>query len=332
MLGHQSRRILLTVSLVTLTGSNAIDAQVFVRHGHHDRQIAQPWCGLGECPPKAETFGFFHENWRRWPGECLVTREELKPFVTPDRVPDSVVPEPRDEASMIQRERTPVRTPASGVTPAPGPAIVPESTPTTPSTDLESGLPSDLTDGTNDTIPGGPFPSGNLPEDNLRDAFPSGDLPTDDLEPSLPEAEENIFGPDADTNPLNDLPGLDGGSDPEAEGLDLDLGLRGPQRDHAQAQGGPEPGAPRRIDLVSAQSLADEVHVHIRTAAARRNPLRRSLKTRYATQRRPTAERRQSHGQRSQSVAPASYSNPIPAVTDRAGARSSFSQRANPLR
>ena len=333
MLGHQSGKLLLIASLALLTSGEAVNAQIFVRQPHHDKHVPEPWCGLQGCPAKAETFGFFRENWRRWPDESPDMMDALSPFVTPDRdVPDTIVPDARDEASQVQRQRTPVRSPGAGFTPPPETGLPDTSEPETgPIDPVPGNSNSDLPNGLGELEDGGAFPSGDLPADDVSDAFPSGDLPADDLdEPGLPiDDDENIFEPDAN-DPLNDLPGLNEG---ELEEYDLDLGLRGPRRNQAHATQ-PKAAAPRQIDLVSAQSLEDEVHVHIGTATNRRNPLRR-LRARFATQRRPVTKPQPRQQRSTQSVAPASYSRPIsktapasPApVTVKSGAR-----RANPLR
>ncbi len=321
MSGHQTGRLLLTLSLVWLTSSQMVSGQIFVRQSHHhDKHVGEPWCGLQECLPKLETYGFFRENWRRWPGEMQATQsDDLKPFVTPDRssVPDSVLPDPRDEASQVQRERTPVRPPGSGFTPSPD-TSTPETGPVAPGTGLDNGgiLPNDL----GNEEPGNVFPSGDLPQDGLPEAFPSGELPND-LDDQQPETGDGF---ELDPGDSLDLPGLDDG---DLE--DLNLGLNRPKQNQAQVspRRSGDVAAPRQIDLVSAQSLADEVHVHIRTATSRRNPLRRSLKTRFATQRQATTVQHQARRQQ-QRVAPASYS---PSATRRVKVRPAV-RRENPLR
>ncbi|MBJ43921.1 MAG: hypothetical protein CMJ80_11740 [Planctomycetaceae bacterium] len=157
--------------------------------------ISNASCGLKSCPPRKETFGYYRENWRRWPvSDSSITDLQLSPFVNtpPDSVPSPIIPEARDEEREMPRRRRPGGGGTSTVVPRPPANIVP-STPD-PSPELvpsDRDLPS--------TTPEVEIPSSSLPNTQLPNDFPGSDLP------GLPNGTDDGGFPDEDFT----LPGDD---------------------------------------------------------------------------------------------------------------------------
>ncbi len=115
-----------TVSILWGLHAQVGMAQIFARVTASEAAAAtDSACGLRSCPPKALTYGYYHENWRRWPEEPGgPAASAMSPFAVPDRsAPAGETPDARDEASQVPRQRKSVpATPEDADVPLPGKA------------------------------------------------------------------------------------------------------------------------------------------------------------------------------------------------------------------
>jgi len=253
------RALFMTGGLVSLLSSWTVDAQTMRPLGLHPETVAQSTCELGNCQPRTLSYGYYRENWRRWPEEpsTPTVTNSLSPYAKPtlDRlsVPQSVVPDPRDEASPNQRNRPgtglnvvtpPTATPPTTAPPSSGsllegngpngraPAASPDRIP------LGGSSPSPANGGSA-LEPTEPLPS--LPDEPESDLLPGPDATeepkTDDV-PFFPSAEEAAETPESapeanEAAPPAEQPGEPGSSEEAPEDLfdDLpDLGQSSPER------------------------------------------------------------------------------------------------------
>jgi len=244
------RTLFLTGGLVTLLSSWTVDAQTERRLGLHPETVAHGTCELGNCQPRTLSYGYYRENWRRWPEEpsTPTVTNSLSPYAkpTPDSlsVPQSAVPDPRDEASPNQRHRSsnglnvvvpPAATPQA-VTPSIPQPNRSEPAASTPPTRMPLGGPSSSgTDGGAALEPTEPLPS--LPDEPeaTSEPSPATEEPKSDDAPFFPSAEETPeAAPEAnEAVPPAEQPGEPGEAEEAPEDLfdDLpDLGQSSPER------------------------------------------------------------------------------------------------------
>ena len=324
MVKHLTGKLVLVASAAIVAGHQELSGQEYSYHtqpvDNHTQRVDNSSCAVGHCPTNFMTYGFFHENWRRWPEDTSVEQSSaLNPFVVPDRdTPRPLIPSPRDEASQFLRKRTPIEaTPEDARTDSSGP-----STPSTPPSGGDSGfmgleaLPSDEPDTGN-----GPLDIPDLP--NNDSIFG----PSDDSAPgsSLPEESEEEF--DLDSLDLSEEQSR---SDHVTTTSDSIRGQQGNRTTSVQVE------APRQLPQIAARELGQEIH-HVAASVDQvsasfevgsvdrhrsRNPLRRNAPP---SQRRSNVDARTSQANN----APASV-----AAVVQADVRPSRSKpgRSNPLR
>ncbi len=202
------RKLLLQVGLTALWVPSLASAQIFARAEFDVETPVNTSCGLTSCPPRALTYGYYHEHWRRWPEEptTTVSAEALSPFAKPDRrVPTVDLPEPRMEDSMAPR-RPPAGSGAGAQTRTTRPSTAtppaPQTTPSLPEISIPQenqnepepppsgfGLPFDQPEqpaDQNGFLPPaegadtGEFPE-TFPDQPLNDTLPPFDLKNDAL-------------------------------------------------------------------------------------------------------------------------------------------------------
>lgn len=258
-------------------------------------------CDIAGCQPRATSYGYYRENWRRWPEEPATPSitPKLTPYATmprPTDAPKAEVPEARDEVSNHPRHA-----PSAGAAPIapstqPSPTVTPQATPApaAPSTSVPQTPPTtDLPDATSVEPPS---------EDGFSavEETPS----TDELPPSdegLPADNEPMF-PQSPAEENEDLNALPEAEPTEEDGLleglpDLSQDNRRLQRyqngrvghyrradeDRASSQARRRPAPPKREMAASKaasrpkRSASHSVAVNpvaYRTASGRRNPLR----------------------------------------------------------
>ncbi|MEZ6121336.1 MAG: hypothetical protein R3C28_32940 [Pirellulaceae bacterium] len=151
-------------------------------------------CGPQGCAPKAASYGYWVEQWRRWPGpdaaplSSAAGGHDMSPFIKPGGdVPDTMVPDSRDEGTLMPHRRQPPKSGASSssVLPSPnrtpGPVVQPEpfgnssAAETLPESDPLPNLEDEPT-GPNDALDAG------SPFDSL-DPLPDLDTPADSNDP-----------------------------------------------------------------------------------------------------------------------------------------------------
>ena len=302
MIGFASRThalwmIVVLIALPARVGS----AQIFARVSHDAAAAANAACGFRPCPPKALTYGYYHENWRRWPEESPIGQlGELSPFVVPDRtaVPAVETPDPRDEGSGIFRRRSPVSaSPQDAQAPMPSRSAAPmPTTPSGPAAETLQPMPGvEGTDPLDAVLPG--------PSDPL--AMPGAE--SDGLLlPDFPESQESL--PDLQPTPdpstpatTPDAPAPAPGSDDPFDDLDsLDFGQHDgdampplSRTTHRRATGPlaiPVAQASHVVELAGERSEASSAEEEsVSTSTGRGNPLRPKVKAHYASQRKPQA-------------------------------------------
>ncbi len=245
------RALFMTGGLVSLLSSWTVDAQTMRPLGLHPETVAQSNCELGNCQPRTLSYGYYRENWRRWPEEpsTPTVTNSLSPYAKPTldhlSVPQSAVPDPRDEASPNQRHR-----PGSGLNVVTPPTAAPPSTgslldgngasgrePAAPPDRIPLGGSSPSpANGGSALEPTEPLPS--LPDEPESDVLPSPEAteePKTDDAPFFPSAEEAPeSAPEAnEAAPPAEQPGEPGSSEEAPEDLfdDLpDLGQSSPER------------------------------------------------------------------------------------------------------
>jgi hypothetical protein len=194
MLRQNHRNALMLACLSTMMPGAIAMGQIFTRTAPEVVMEEVPAtgnaCGMRPCPPRALTYGYYHEHWRRWPEELQPgATPSLTPYATPPAdAPKAETPDPRDEGSVAPRRRqsewAPAETPA---VPAPR-GLAPSRQPTedrpapaqTPADDFPMAPAEEPAPRGN----GGIFPSeDDSPGSALPDVAPSdsSDLPT--LEP-----------------------------------------------------------------------------------------------------------------------------------------------------
>ena len=186
MVKHLSGKLILVASAAFVVGHQEVSGQ----HGFHKTPpVVNQSCAIGNCPTNFLTYGFFQENWRRWPEEsareiAAAKSSELNPFVVPDRNEfGPIIPNSRDEAVQTPRNRKPIKATAEDANvQAVEPSRVPAPTPDSSGglMDLE-GLPSETPDRATELPQTDSIPE--TPESN--DLF--GPLDDDTLEPSVPQ-------------------------------------------------------------------------------------------------------------------------------------------------
>ncbi len=300
MVGFASRAhalwmIVVLIALPARVGS----AQIFARVSHDAAAAANAACGFRPCPPKALTYGYYHENWRRWPEESPVSQlGELSPFVVPDRTaaPTAETPDPRDEASGIFRKRSPVSaSPQDAQAPMPNRSAAPmPTTPSGPTADMLQSTPGmEETNPLDAVLPG--------PSDPL--AIPGAES-NDLLLPDFPESQESLPDLQPTPNPSTpattpDAPAPAPGSDDPFDDLDsLDFGQHDgdampplSRNTHRRASG------PLAIPVAQVSHVVELAEEHFEasstedesgsTSTGRGNPLRPKVKAHYASQRKP---------------------------------------------
>ena len=272
MVGLSARSSLCwTVGILWGLHAQAGMAQIFARVTAVEAAAAtNSACGLRACPPKALTYGYYHEHWRRWPEEPSgPLAGDMSPFAVPDRSKlTGEAPDARDEASQVPRQRKPVpATPEDADAPPPGQA------PAAPS-------------GTGQTPPPSAVPdAAKLPEP--QPVPPSGAMPT----PPPPDPQ--------DVNGLPDVPTIPGATPPATPGtsdgnLDLDsLDFQGSQSDsmppltsaaalEQKLAGGAQVAPASHLEAVPAESPIADASA---ASGEHRNPLRPKVKARYASSR-----------------------------------------------
>lgn len=321
MVGFASRAHAFWMIVVLIAWPARIgSAQIFARVSHDAAAAANAACGFRPCPPKALTYGYYHENWRRWPEESPISQlGELSPFVVPDRsaVPQVETPDPRDEGAGIFRRRSPVpASPQDAQVPMPSRSTAPSR----PAAEMPQPAPG--AEGTNPLDAILPGPSDSLtpaPEsDNLLPDFPNTQDSLPDLQPT-PDPSTPAPTPDAPApgseDPFDDLDSLDFGQHDGDSMPPLSRAI------HRQATG------PLAIPVAQASHVVDLAEERLDASAVeeesaspwngRGNPLRPKVKAHYASQRKPQA-----------SVAPpVARSIPVPKTEPRRN-----TGRTNPLR
>lgn len=256
MFGHAPRNLLLVTCVLLGAGSTPSLGQMHARGYDASVEPGNVSCSPQGCPPRYLTYGYHHENWRRWPEEGLIEpgTVDLNPFVVPNRshVPNSLVPDARDETGQVNRRRetaAPAATKPS--TPTPPPAVVEPPTERIPATLPETAPQGEIT-----------------PEANLFDVpkqDPGAILPTIPSD-SMPAVEPLPSVPAEEADPLESLDALPGGDD--TFDLDsLDFGELNP----------PQPA--HEVRPVSHQA-ADPVY---NGSSDRQNPLRGRIRATYTT-------------------------------------------------
>ena len=219
MVRHRSRKLFLIASAAMLIAQPQASGQLVGRH-HHEHYVGNVSCAIGNCPTNVLTYGYFRENWRRWPEETPEPQSRaLTPFVIPDRVPfKPIIPDARDEASQRIRNRQPIQAgPEDAST-----GFSPRSS--APSTDnSQQNLDFDtLPDDT--TVPDTTVPDITLPGDTTEPATEATPAPG---EPTTPATDDDIFG---SPDPLPETPAET--EDEDEFDLDsLDLGEKRKRRD-----------------------------------------------------------------------------------------------------
>ncbi len=192
-------------------------------------------CDAG-CQPRSTSYGYYLENWRRWPEEPSTPSitPKLSPYAVIPRAtnaPKSEIPDSRDEVAPRQRHA-----PSTGAAPAvpssPAASPSPAATQTSPPPPAAQPAPSEATDvAPPSELPNAP--SAELPSD---EPSPAGDeLPSADALPAdsgLPSDDEPMFPTptEEDLSPLPDAAAPEG-EDELLDGLpDLDSESRRLQR------------------------------------------------------------------------------------------------------
>jgi hypothetical protein len=284
MLRLAPRNLLLHFGLFAVCVPATATAQIFARAALDAEETSNASCGLLSCPPRALTYGYYHEHWRRWPeepGQAELT-EALSPFTRRDGgLPAVQVPPASEEDSMVPRLKKSTGTatsepaPGGGTSqPSPGAGATnePPSTVIQPQAD-NSDLPADL--------PGSPGPQ---PTESSGGFFPPTDvpqLPAGGAEPgtesTLPPAESNQLPP---ADPFNDEPADSGTQEEDVFDLD-DFGRSDSQRLRryrmsSTTQLRPHGAARSRIARRTA-SPQIQLAAYRPASVQRRNPLRSSL-------------------------------------------------------
>ncbi len=203
MLRQNAHRMLFLACLTTLGQGSSAHGQITAQLAREDLLDSNRSCGVLPCPPRVLTYGFYHENWRRWPEESSATGgADLSPFALPDRtVPPVEVPDPRDEGTVSPRRRqsTGAEPPAAAL-PEPAPFTQPPGKQPAPGRPTLDELPSDL--------PVAPAEQGEL--DQGRSFFPDSDIDTgrdDGLPNTFPESGTDSSG--SGGNAFPELPPMD---------------------------------------------------------------------------------------------------------------------------
>ncbi|MDG2384138.1 MAG: hypothetical protein P8N76_20885 [Pirellulaceae bacterium] len=195
MVKHLSGKLILVASAAFVVGHQEVSGQ----HGFHKNPpVESASCAIGQCPTNFLTYGFFQENWRRWPEEsareiAAAKSSALNPFVIPDRNKISpIIPNSRDEAVQVPRKRKPIEATAEDASvQSIGQPSAPAPVPNDNNGLMElEGLPSEVP-GTEPGVPGTePIPE--IPDGNNLFG-PSDDDTLEPSEPKEPESTEDEF-------------------------------------------------------------------------------------------------------------------------------------------
>ena len=209
MVRHRSKKLFLIASAAMLIAQPQASGQLVGRH-HHEHHIGNVSCAVGNCPTNVLTYGYFRENWRRWPEQTPEPQSRaLTPFVIPDRVPfKPIVPDARDEASQRTRNRQPIQARPEDASTGSSPQSSAPSTNNSQQTLDFGSLPDDT------TPPGTAAPDATLPGDISNPATETTPAPAD--ESTTPATDDDIFG---SPDPLPESPAETEGEDE----FDLDL-------------------------------------------------------------------------------------------------------------
>ena len=209
MVRHRSKKLFLIASAAMLIAQPQASGQLVGRH-HHEHHIGNVSCAVGNCPTNVLTYGYFRENWRRWPEQTPEPQSRaLTPFVIPDRVPfKPIVPDARDEASQRTRNRQPIQARPEDASTGSSPQSSAPSTNNSQQTLDFGSLPNDT------TPPGTAAPDATLPGDISNPATETTPAPAD--ESTTPKTDDDIFG---SPDPLPESPAETEGEDE----FDLDL-------------------------------------------------------------------------------------------------------------
>ena len=275
------RKLLLQVGLTALCLPSLAMGQIFARAAFEEA-AENTSCGLSACPPSVLTYGYYHENWRRWPEEPSTTTasDALSPFAKPDRrTPAIDLPEPRMEDSMAPRRRRA----SSGATESPQSrqtTPTPQARPLPPQEpDRQDGLPALPPSDADSPMPPPSLPSGQdsfFPQDDETEtgALPEV-FPDEPLEDSLPPLDLENGQPG---NNFNEQPADDNPED--VFNLD-DFGQVNPQRlqryrmssaGHMRRPGSTQPRPTRRV--AGPRQAAVQLATYRSSSNGRRNPLR----------------------------------------------------------
>ena len=209
MVRHRSKKLFLIASAAMLIAQPQASGQLVGRH-HHEHHIGNVSCAVGNCPTNVLTYGYFRENWRRWPEQTPEPQSRaLTPFVIPDRVPfKPIVPDARDEASQRTRNRQPIQARPEDASTGSSPQSSAPSTNNSQQTLDFGSLPDDT------TPPGTAAPDATIPGDISNPATETTPAPAD--ESTTPATDDDIFG---SPDPLPESPAETEGEDE----FDLDL-------------------------------------------------------------------------------------------------------------
>ena len=209
MVRHRSKKLFLIASAAMLIAQPQASGQLVGRH-HHEHHIGNVSCAVGNCPTNVLTYGYFRENWRRWPEQTPEPQSRaLTPFVIPDRVPfKPIVPDARDEASQRTRNRQPIQARPEDAGTGSSPQSSAPSTNNSQQTLDFGSLPDDT------TPPGTTAPDATLPGDISDPATETTPAPAD--ESTTPATDDDIF---SSPDPLPESPA----ETEEEDEFDLDL-------------------------------------------------------------------------------------------------------------
>ena len=209
MVRHRSKKLFLIASAAMLIAQPQASGQLVGRH-HHEHHIGNVSCAVGNCPTNVLTYGYFRENWRRWPEQAPEPQSRaLTPFVIPDRVPfKPIVPDARDEASQRTRNRQPIQArPGDASTGSSSQSSAPSTNNSQQTLDFGS-LPDDT------TPPGTTALDATLPGDTSDPATETTPAPA--TESTAPATDDDIFG---SPDPLPETPA----ETQDEDEFDLDL-------------------------------------------------------------------------------------------------------------
>ena len=209
MVRHRSKKLFLIASAAMLIAQPQASGQLVGRH-HHEHHLGNVSCAVGNCPTNVLTYGYFRENWRRWPEQAPEPQSRaLTPFVIPDRVPfKPIVPDARDEASQRTRNRQPIQArPEDASTGSSSQSSAPSTNNSQQTLDFGS-LPDDT------TPPGTTALDATLPGDTSDPATETTPAPA--TESTAPATDDDIFG---SPDPLPETPA----ETQDEDEFDLDL-------------------------------------------------------------------------------------------------------------